>query len=189
MEQVIKTLETQRLILREFRESDAEKMLENWASSENVTKYLTWKPHESIDVTLEYIRFTRERCQNGGYDWIIVLKDTGEPIGSIGAVNIDKKLKLVHVGYCIGEKWWHQGYTSEAFKRVIVYFFDELGMNRVESRHDVNNPNSGKVMLKCGLKYEGTLRQSDFNNQGICDCAWYGILRSEYEREKNNGKI
>ena len=68
---------------------------------------------------------------------------------------------------------------SEAFSAVIDFFFDQVGANRVESRHDPNNPYSGMVMRKCGLKYEGTLRSSDRNNQGICDASWYGILRSD----------
>ena len=56
------------------------------------------------------------------------------------------------------------------------FFFDEVGVNRVESRHDPNNPNSGAVMRKCGMTFEGTLRQSDWNNQGICDASWYALL-------------
>ena len=51
----------------------------------------------------------------------------------------------------------------------------------IESRHDPRNTNSGKVMEKCGLKYEGTLRQSDINNQGICDAAWYSLLKEDYK--------
>jgi len=57
---------------------------------------------------------------------------------------------------------------------------DEVKANRIEARHDPRNPNSGKVMQKCGLQYEGTLKESDINNQGICDAAWYGLLRKEY---------
>ena len=52
-------------------------------------------------------------------------------------------------------------------------------MNRIESRHDPRNPNSGRVMKKCGMIYEGTLRQSDRNNQGICDASYYAILASD----------
>ncbi len=59
-------------------------------------------------------------------------------------------------------------------------FFEQVGVNRVEACHDVNNPKSGRVMLKCGMTYEGTLRQSGWNNQGINDRAFYGILRDEY---------
>lgn len=84
-----------------------------------------------------------------------------------------------HIGYCIGTKWWHKGIMSEALGTVIDYLFDEIGMNRIESRHDVRNPHSGAVMKKCGMKYEGTLRQSDWNNQGINASCWYAILATE----------
>lgn len=59
--------------------------------------------------------------------------------------------------------------------------FEEVGANRVCAKHDTNNPNSGKVMEKAGMKYEGTLRQCARNNQGIVDCAVYSILKEEYE--------
>lgn len=65
------------------------------------------------------------------------------------------------------------------------YMFDEVGANRVESRHDPRNPNSGRVMRKCGMNYEGTLRQSDWNNQGICDASWYALLAHERYSEKS----
>ncbi|MCR2022236.1 GNAT family N-acetyltransferase, partial [Blautia pseudococcoides] len=84
------------------------------------------------------------------------------------------------IGYCIGKNWWHKGVTSEALKEVIRYFMEEVQVNRVESRHDPRNVNSGKVMQKCGMKYEGTRRQADLNNQGICDASGYAILAEDY---------
>ena len=60
--------------------------------------------------------------------------------------------------------------------------FEEVGVNRIDSRHDPRNPHSGQVMAKCGMVYEGTHRQSDRNNQGICDAAWYAILKEDYEK-------
>ena len=89
---------------------------------------------------------------------------------------------MVHVGYCIGRKWWHQGITSEALSELIRFFFEEVGVNRVESRHDPKNPNSGKVMEKVGLLYEGTVNQGDWNNQGICDYSIYGLVAEDYKR-------
>ena len=86
----------------------------------------------------------------------------------------------METGYCIGRNWWHRGIVSEVLAELIRFFFEEMGVNRIEARHDVNNPNSGAVMRKCGMKYEGTMRQSDWNNQGICDTCWYSILRSDY---------
>lgn len=67
------------------------------------------------------------------------------------------------------------GYVGR-FDDAYSLLLDEVGANRIESRHDPGNPHSGMVMKKCGMKYEGTLRSSDRNNQGICDADWYGLL-------------
>ena len=68
---------------------------------------------------------------------------------------------------------------TEALGAVIDFLFDEVGYHRIESLHDPNNPHSGDVMRKCGMRYEGTLRQADRNNQGVCDACYYGLLKSE----------
>jgi len=71
-------------------------------------------------------------------------------------------------------------WTSEALNTLINFFFEEVGVSRIESRYDPNNPNSGKVMIKCDMKYEGLKRQADWNNQGICDSVEYAILAEDY---------
>lgn len=175
-------LETPRLILRPFTVKDSEAMYRNWACDNQVTKFLMWPPHESVSVSKEVLEEWVENYKDADYyQWAIVLKDNpDEPIGSMGVNNkIDPTIKMAHMGYCIGRKWWHQGITSEALKRIIEFLFEEVGVNRIESRHDPHNPNSGAVMKKCGLKYEGTLRQCDWNNQGICDASYYGLLADE----------
>ena len=96
-------------------------------------------------------------------------------------MDLNDDLSIVHIGYCLGRAWWHRGIMSEALKAVIDFFFDEVGANRIESRHDPRNPHSGMVMKKCGMVYEGTLRRSDVNNRGIVDEAYYGLLREEWE--------
>lgn len=180
-----KTLSTERLVLRWFKPEDAQLMLENWAGSENVTKYMTWPPYTDVSDVLQYINSIISTYEsNDTYYWVIELKEISQPVGCISAVSANWDIGLVHIGYCIGEKWWHKGITSEAFAEVIRFFMEEIGVNKVESRHDPRNVNSGKVMQKCGLKYEGTLRRSDFNNQGICDSAYYGLLREEYYNKK-----
>jgi len=110
----------------------------------------------------------------------MVLKEIGEPIGSTAVVEQRDEIMLVHIGYCIGRNWWNKGYASEVLRALIRFFFEEVGVNCVQSRFDPRNPSSGKVMEKCGLKHEGTLRQSDRNNQGICDATYYSILADEY---------
>lgn len=175
-----KTLETSRLVLRRFVLEDAQAMFDNWASDPDVTKYLTWPAHESVEVSRAVLTdWVSAYSRADVYQWAIELKSLGQPVGSIAAVEHNDRAELVHIGYCIGKNWWNQGIMSEALKAVMDFFFDEVGVNRVESRHDPNNPNSSRVMKKCGMKYEGTLRRSDWNNQGICDASWYGLLASE----------
>lgn len=175
-----KTIETSRLILRRFKMEDAQAMYDNWASDPEVSKFLTWPAHSGLEVTnMVLASWVADYEKKDTYQWAIELKSLGQPIGSISVVSHNERAQLVHIGYCIGKAWWHQGIMSEALKAVMDFFFDEVGVNRVETRHDPNNPNSGRVMQKCGMKYEGTLRQSDWNNQGICDACWYALLAEE----------
>ena len=171
---------TQRLTLLPFRVEDAAAMYANWASDPEVTKYLTWPTHTSIDVSKWVCsNWVSRYSSDDYYQWAIWLDEISEPIGSIAVVKQDDKVAKAEIGYCIGRAWWHKGIVAEALEAVMDYLFDNEGYQRIEARHDPRNPHSGAVMRKCGMKYEGTLRQSDWNNQGICDAAWYSLLRSE----------
>ena len=174
-------LETDRLILRRYITEDAAAMYKNWAADENVTKFLMWPPHTSLEVSQSVIDdWVKLYSDERFYHWAIVLKEKGnEPIGDIAVVDMNDHISKAHIGYCIGKEWWHRGITSEALKAVMDFLFDVVEVNRIEARHDTKNPNSGRVMKKCGMKYEGTLRSNDWNNQGICDSCYYGLLSSE----------
>jgi len=175
------TLQTERLTLRRYSSADAEAMFDNWASDTEVTKYLRWQTHADVDVSKSVIEsWVKQYPELDFYCWAITLKATDEPIGTISAGKLRDDIAMAEVGYCIGRKWWHQGYTSEALNALIHFFFEKVGINRLEARHDTRNPNSGKVMQKCGLQHEGTLRQAGFNNQGICDLAINAILAKDY---------
>lgn len=176
-----KTIETERLILRRFAMSDVDAMFNNWANDEQVTKYLVWQAHRSKSETKDIVRHWIKRYRRENfYQWAIVFKEINEPIGSIGISLMNENIGMAHIGYCIGKSWWQQGITSEALAAVICFLFEEMELKRIESRHDTANINSGKVMQKCGMIYEGTLRQNDYNNQGICDSAYYAILAEDY---------
>ena len=175
-----KPIETSRLILRRFTLEDAQAMYRNWASDPAVTKYLTWPTHTSEEVTHRVLSdWVGHYEEENYYQWAIVLKDLGQPIGSIAVGHMNDRVGKVEIGYCMGKNWWHQGIMTEALNAVIDFFFEEVGANRVEACHDPNNPNSGAVMKKCGMTYEGTHRQASRNNQGICDRSWYAILSSD----------
>ncbi|HNW85742.1 MAG TPA: GNAT family N-acetyltransferase [Candidatus Limiplasma sp.] len=178
-------LETQRLILRAFTMDDASAMYRNWGSDPEVTRYLTWPTHTNEEVSAQVLAdWVGHYDEADYYQWAIVPKTVGEPIGGISVVQRNDSVQSVHIGYCIGRRWWHQGITSEALDEVIRFFFEDVGANRIDSRHDPRNPHSGAVMAHCGMTREGTVRQGDRNNQGICDYTLYGILRDEYFASK-----
>lgn len=176
-----KTIETNRLLLRKFCTEDIKAAYMNWTSDERVTEFLRWPTHTSMEITEMVINdWIKESEKADFYQWAIVLKDINEPIGTISVVDKNDDLNILHIGYCIGSRWWHKGITSEAFSAIIPYLFNEVGANRIESQHDPNNPYSGNVMKKCGLTYEGTLRQADISNKGIVDACMYSILKAEW---------
>ena len=161
-------------------------MFVNYASDPEVTKYLSWPAYTCEQDAVGRMHWMRDQYDAGNVgDWAIELKEIGQVIGSIGIVSKNDNADSVHIGYCIGRRWWHQGIMSEAFAAVISYCFTEGGVNRIEARHDPSNPHSGDVMKKCGLRYEGTSRQSDRNNQGICDAAHYAILKEDWLKGRN----
>ena len=180
-----KIIETGRLVLRPFVPEDAAAMFRNWASDPEVTRYLTWPAHETAEVTALVLRdWCRHYSDEAFYQWAIVPRDLGEPIGSIAVVASNSQANWVELGYCIGKAWWHQGMVSEALNALIPFFFEQVGVGRIQARHDPRNPHSGAVMRKCGMRWEGTLRRSDRNNQGICDAVLYSLLKEEFEATK-----
>jgi ribosomal-protein-alanine N-acetyltransferase len=181
------TLETERLTLRRFTERDADAMFRNWANDDEVTKFLTWKTHTSEAVTSAVIQnWIVDYEKNDNYQWAIEVKADAEIIGSISVVGIRELEHTATIGYCIGRSWWRQGYTSEATSEIIRFLIADVGFNRIQACHDPRNPNSGEVMRKCGLKYEGLNRQAGKNNMpGFCDEMWYAILAEDYFAEKS----
>lgn len=174
-------LETKRLILRRYSLNDTDDMFNNWATNENVTKFLPWTPYKSKEDLQAYISMCIESYEKPStYNWIIEFKENNQAVGSISVTNINEDIEEAEVGYCLGEAYWHKGIMTEAFSRVIEFLFTEVKVNRVSASHDVNNPNSGKVMKKCGLIYEGTKKQGARNNTGLCDDAIYGLVKSDY---------
>lgn len=175
-----KTYETERLILRPFTEEDAEAVFHNWASDDEVTKYLTWPTHSGVEVSRGYVSYCMQQYSAlSCYQWGIELKSTHELIGNISVVSSIDELECMELGWVIGRKYWGNGYVPEAAAKVVDVLFDEVGANCVYAGHDVNNPKSGRVMQKIGMKFEGVLRQFGKNNQGIVDVARYSIVKSE----------
>lgn len=152
-----KALTTERLVLRPFRRDDAEAMFENWASDPEVTKYLTWTPHRSVEDTRALLTLWEEESKKeDNYHWAITLG--GELIGDIALMDVRDERAVA--GYCLCRRFWGKGIMTEALGEVLRFCFEAVGFHRIEICHAAENPASGRVMEKCGLKYEGTKRKS-----------------------------
>lgn len=177
------TLRTPRLVLRRLAVCDAQQMYAHWACDPEVTRFLTWPPHANPDVTRAILgEWVARYDADDFYQWGIELVETGELVGTISVVGIDESIEAVEIGYCLGRAWWGRGIMTETLRRVMAFFFDEAGANRVCAKHDVNNPASGAVMAKCGMRYEGTRRAGARSNQGVVDVACYALLA----KDRNN---
>ena len=173
---------THRLVLRPFRHEDAEDIYDNWASDPEVTRFLTWPTHRSVDVTRMVLADWVSHYADGDYfNWAIEWKDSGRVIGSIAVVKLEEEIGAAELGYCLGRAYWGRGIMPEALRAVTDFLFDTAGVDRISAGHDVNNPKSGRVMEKAGLKMEGIMHGAGKNNTGVCDMAVYALLRKDRE--------
>ena len=174
-----KLFETERLILRRHELSDAKDMFNNYCNSDNVTKYLSWSTHKSLQDTIDYLNNVAlpKYEQENTYMWSVVLKETNEVIGCIEASSVDLEHKSVMFGWVLGEKFWGQGLMPEAALVIRDYLFSE-GFVRIWAYHNVENPKSGRVMQKIGMLHEGTLKKYSLDNKGnFIDCDLYAITK------------
>ena len=172
-----KRLETERLILRPFALEDAEDMFNGWASDPRATRYLTWPPHASINDSLDIINLWLGLYPDPHhYVWALELKETSRVVGSLGVVYHDDDIESMELGYCLTPHYWGLGLMTEALGAAVDFLFGRVGARRLQARHDLRNPGSGRVLQKRGFVYEGTRRQGDLNNTGIYDAAFYGLL-------------
>lgn len=177
-----KIIETDRLILRRFKIEDKTDMFNNWASDPEVTKYITWPPHDSVELTGMLLEdWTKRYDNNNYYNWAMELKDSGKVIGNISVVEQKEYIYEAQLGYCMSRAYWGQGYMPEAAKAVVDYLFFEVGFQRIYAGHDIENSKSGRVMEKIGMKKEGIHRKAGINNRGIVDMVWYAILKEDVE--------
>ncbi|MBR5712385.1 MAG: GNAT family N-acetyltransferase [Lachnospiraceae bacterium] len=186
-----KTIETERLILRRFRVEDAEDMFKNWTSDPEVTKFLSWPTHTSVETTRELVTDWVSRYEEGKtHNWGITLKGEDHVFGNIAVVSRDERTCSYEIGYCLGKAYWGQGIMAEALKAVIDYLFEgEDDLQRVYAAHDLRNPKSGRVMQKAGMHYDGMLRGSKRNRHGNHDTAYYSVLRSDRITEEHYEKL
>lgn len=153
-----KILKTNRLTLRPFVLSDAEDVFRNWAGDSAVTRFLTWDPHEAVDVTYGVLKEWEAGYEKPDhYMWAIVLGADNVAVGSIG-LQTEADSSMAEAGYCLSRSLWGRGIMTEALRAVIGFGLQEVMLDAVYARHHVDNPASGWVMEKSGMLYMGRKR-------------------------------
>lgn len=182
------TLETSRLTLRPLTMNDAGEVYKNLSSNSSVTQFLPYEKQASKEATEDLISSWLFSLKDAGQDegnhvFAIILKSNNELIGVIDVKETDKEAKAAETSYQIGKPWWGYGYATEALEKVIEHSFSELGYNRLWGRYEPRNANSGKVMEKAGMVYEGLYRQYKARGGKIVDRVYYGVLKSDVQRK------
>lgn len=173
-------IETERLLLRHMKLSDARDMYD-YARRPEVTRYLLWAPHDSLEYTRAYLKQV-ERCYRQGtfHDFGVILKENNRLIGTCGFARIDEPNSTAEAGYVLNPDYWGKGLATEALRAVIALGFEKRGFNRIESRYMVDNLASRRVMEKSGMTFEGIHRQSIFVRDGYEDIGICSILKQDY---------
>ena len=145
-------MQTERIILRPWLESDAEALFK-YASDPEVGSRAGWPPHKSVEESLEIIRTVFKDTTN---TWAIVLKETGEAIGAMGygpscQCNLPSREGEPLIGYWVGRPYWNQGICTEALRLMLDHIRRTTDINSLISGHFIDNPASGRVMEKCGF--------------------------------------
>lgn len=149
----MKELETKRLKLRYIKPDDAQRIFDCWANDPEVSKYLTWLPHVSVDVTKQVVdTWVREYEQPDCYRYGIELKEENALIGMIDVLGYHHGNPVV--GYCSGQNYWNHGYMTEAFEAVIGELFSD-GYETIVIEAVNENIGSIRVIEKAGFYFVG----------------------------------
>lgn len=178
----MKTLETERLVLRSWKAEDLDDFYE-YAKSLEVGPNAGWKPHACKEESAKILKSFIETDDT----WAIELKENHKVIGSVGLhrdimrAGVNSKM----IGYVLSKDYWGRGIMPEAVKEIIRYAFEEEALDLIAAHYFRFNDRSKRVIEKSGFKYEGILRKGRklFNNE-IVDLVLYSMLKEEYREMK-----
>ncbi|QDQ01923.1 GNAT family N-acetyltransferase [Lysinibacillus fusiformis] len=171
------TLETERLLLREIKEEDAQGIFNCFSNSE-VTRFYGQDTLESVEQAAEIVEFfSKIYREKRGIRWGIEIKGNSGIIGTIGFNAWLPKHKRAEIGYEIHPDYWRNGFTSEAVTSVLSYGFMELDLTRIGAVVFIENEASNKLLTKLGFQQEGILRDYMYQDGKAHDTFVYSMLR------------
>jgi len=173
---------TERLILREFEESDWE-AVHLYGSDLEVVRYMPWGPN-SVEDTQDFIqRVIAHQGDNPRreYELAVTLRAGGRLIGGCGIHAVSPQHLRGFIGYCLDKRVWGKGYATEAARAILAFGFEHLGLRRIVATCDTENLASARVMEKIGMTREGRMREDTKIRGRWRDSFLYAILKHEWQ--------
>lgn len=181
------TIETERLTLRRFLYTDDDAMLKYWIADEKIQSLYSEPVYTTKEAVKELLdKYIGSYEKEDYYRWAIIEKTTGQCIGQIAYFLVDNKNHFAEIEYCIGSEFQCKGFATEATKAVIKFGFEKMNLHKVQICTKTINAPSKRVIEKCGLTYEGTLRDYFCMNGQYVGRLYFSILRNEFEQAQNN---
>ena len=178
---VFPVLTTMRFVMRQLQQKDLGQLVIR-CNNENISKQTYNLPFPYTEEFAELrLGFIGDGFLKGErIVWLITEKNTGIIVGEMG-LHLKKEHETAELGYWVAEEFWGKGIATEVLAFVLDFGFRELGLHKIFATHFGDNPASGKVMQKCGMKHEGVLR-SHVNSRGeYKDLVQFGLLQSEWK--------
>lgn len=180
----LRTLETGRLVLRRLVQEDAADYFARLGSSEAVTRYMLWNPHQTIADSEASIQKALRRYSAGKcYRWAIAKKHDHRVIGIFELLGFDETESRCSFAYMLGEAWWGLGYGTEVMNEAFRFAFEEMQIRKITVDHFTENAASGTVMRKAGMRHVGTRPAAYEKNGVIHDAECYELTREEWEHD------
>lgn len=184
------TLETARLILRPWEDADAESLYK-YASDPEIGSRAGWPPHTSVENSLEIIR--DPQALGGPETCAMVLRETGEAIGSVGLFPPEDVCRLaglpadalqLELGYWVARPYWGRGLVPEAGREMLRHAFEDLGCAVVHCSHFDFNAQSRRVIGKLGFTYHMTADSPLSRSGESCPTLYYLLTREDWEKDR-----
>lgn len=152
MDNKTKEIVLKNVTLRALRLEDAQNIFDNYATDPQITKYVTWDVHKSVQDTTDYLKSVIDQYKsNNFYHWVIVDNQTSQVIGAVGEVASKQTEK--ELGWVISREYWNKGIMTNAVKAVIKFLFQNTSLEKLTAKFASKNVASGKVMQKAGMYF------------------------------------
>jgi RimJ/RimL family protein N-acetyltransferase len=173
-------IRTERLALRPFEAGDFE-AVHRYGSDPAVVRYTSFGPNTPEETRAFLDRTAEDAAKEPrmAFDFAITVPPSNEPIGGCGIYLREARRQIGELGYCLRRQSWGQGIAPEAVNAMLDLGFGDLGLHRIFARCHPDNRNSARVMEKCGMRYEGHLRESHFIKGEWWDFLQYSVLARE----------